>query len=405
MKKPHPKKTHKLPYGQGTFYWDNNRKLWRGAIEAGLDHNGNRRRITVSSRDENTAWNKLTNKIAAIQADKTALTTPETTTVTQWLNIWLDDRKTRVRPKTYATDTGQIRKWILPKYGRLRLTNLTAHHMRDLAKTMRTLGVSSSTIRYTQRLWRQAAKDAKAEGYHVPDSFLHTKLANEAVSNRTAIPLNDAITLTQTASQQPLGTRWLAALLQGMRQGEALGLTWDAINLTTGELEISWQLQALPYEDRQREIFRIPDGYETRHLRDAYHLVRPKSKAGYRLIPLIPAMHAALQRWKMVAPRSRFGLVWPTNSGDLRTPVEDRQDWYALQNAAGITKPDGGHYVLHEARNTTATLLLAAGVDPEIIKSILGHSSIVTSRGYMTVGVDMKRDALTAVGKLLQIGG
>ena len=44
--------------------------------------------------------------------------------------------------------------------------------------------------------------------------------------------------------------------------------------------------------------------------------------------------------------------------------------------------------MLHEARNTTATLLVEAGVDPKIIKAILGHSSIVTSRGYLHVNQD-----------------
>ena len=59
--------------------------------------------------------------------------------------------------------------------------------------------------------------------------------------------------------------------------------------------------------------------------------------------------------------------------------------------------------MLHEARHTTATLLLAAGVDPEIIKAILGHSSIVTSRAYMSVQPGMKQDALNAVGGLLRL--
>lgn len=116
-------------------------------------------------------------------------------------------------------------------------------------------------------------------------------------------------------------------------------------------------------------------------------------------------MVAALTRWQTVAPDSPYGLVWPASDGDLHTPAEDRRAWHALQDSAGVCQPGGERYVLHEARNTTATLLLAAGVDPEIIKSILGHSSIVTSRGYMTVGVDMKRDALVAVGRLLQVEG
>ncbi|MCI7305460.1 MAG: site-specific integrase [Trueperella sp.] len=403
-KKRRPKVSHRLRYGQGSFYWDSPRQVWRGVIEAGYDANGKRRRYTVSSRDEDTAWRKLTDKIKAVNLGQSVLTVSDAMTVGEWITIWLADRQTRVRPKTYATDAGQLEKWVLPKYGREKLATLSAHHVRDLARRMREAGLSTTTIRYTQRVWRQACTDARAEGYTVTDSFLLAKIATEAVSDRGAIPLEQAVGLVRTATADPLGTRWLAALLQGMRQGEALGLTWDAVDLTGGELEVSWQLQSLPYGDRERDTFRVPDGYEARRLRDGYHLVRPKSKAGHRVIPLIPEMQAALIRWRDLAPESPYGLVWPAPDGDLRTPTRDRAEWYALQDAAGISKPGGKPYVLHEARNTTATLLLAANVDPQIITSILGHSSIVTSRGYMTVGSDMKRDALAAVGSLLQIG-
>lgn len=50
--------------------------------------------------------------------------------------------------------------------------------------------------------------------------------------------------------------------------------------------------------------------------------------------------------------------------------------------------------MLHEARHTTATLLLSVGVDPEIIKAIMGHSKIVTTQGYQHVSQEMMRAAL-----------
>ena len=57
--------------------------------------------------------------------------------------------------------------------------------------------------------------------------------------------------------------------------------------------------------------------------------------------------------------------------------------------------------MLHEARNTTASLLLAAKVDPFIITQILGHTNITTSQGYMRVAESQKRKAIEQVAELL----
>jgi site-specific recombinase XerD len=47
--------------------------------------------------------------------------------------------------------------------------------------------------------------------------------------------------------------------------------------------------------------------------------------------------------------------------------------------------------VVHEARHTTATFLLAAGVDPGVVTMIMGHSSIATTRGYQHVDLAQAR--------------
>jgi len=73
-----------------------------------------------------------------------------------------------------------------------------------------------------------------------------------------------------------------------MRQAECLGLTWAAVDLDAGTADISWQLQPVPYADRAAGTFRMPRGYDARHLVDAWHLSRPKTARGQRIIPLVP---------------------------------------------------------------------------------------------------------------------
>ena len=132
-----------------------------------------------------------------------------------------------------------------------------------------------------------------------------------------------------------------------------------------------------------------------------FHLTPPKSKAGVRIQPMVGPIREALLAWKDAAPESPHNLVWPHPSGAPMRKGRDLNGWKALQDAAGVHKSDGSHYVLHEARNTTASLLLAANVDPFIITQILGHTNITTSQGYMRVAESQKRQALESVSKLL----
>ena len=119
----------------------------------------------------------------------------------------------------------------------------------------------------------------------------------------------------------------------------------------------------------------------------------------------MPWMRAQLEA---IRPADATGLVWHRPDGRPLIPEEDRREWRAIQDAAGVHKSGSGtpedpyvYYVLHEARHTTATLLLAAHVDPEVIKAILGHSSIVTTAGYQHVDVGMARSALDGLASRL----
>lgn len=186
-------------------------------------------------------------------------------------------------------------------------------------------------------------------------------------------------------------------------------MTWGAIDFDRnafGEAVIEWQLQALPYIDRKDKArgFRIPDGYEHRHLVDSWHLVRPKSKQGYRVAPFLEPVRDALLQWREVAPASPHDLVWPEKNGRPKNNRHDLAEWHALQATAGVAHPDGRPYHVHECRNFAATMLLEAGVDEHIITALLGHSSIVMSRKYMTVRREPLLAALQSVGDRLQLG-
>jgi len=218
---------------------------------------------------------------------------------------------------------------------------------------------------------------------------------------REAIPLGDSLKILQAALETTYATRWVAALLQALRPAEARGLTWSAINFNKGEIDISWQLKPLPYNTpRDRTSgFRVPTGYDTLHLVDAYHLVRPKTRAGRRIIPMVPWMRDALLKWRERAEANDYDLVWPNGDGRPMTDKQDRALWQAVIKDAKVPA-----YDLYAARHTTATILRELGVDDETIIAIMGHASILSTKAYLHTDRDRARAALEKVAARLQLG-
>lgn len=407
-------------YGTGGIYQRPSDGRWIGTLYAGWTTKGTRRRIVVSaSKEQGEAECKRRLKAKQREIERDGLPTAglSRATVKAWADTWLEHTSTKVRPKTWASNRSAVNVWIVPTIGHKRLDTLTPGDVRAVATAVRKAGRSSSTALRAQVVLTKLLKDALVEGHQVPQRVLMLDAPAAGVSDRDALALPDALALLRVATERPDGSRWVAALLQGMRQGECLGLTWPAIDLGKGQIDVSWQLQAVPYRhgcgrtcgkrfggDCPERRFGVPDGYEHRQLDGALCLVRPKTEKGQRVIPLVPWMSAALAAWKEVAGPSPHGLVWPRPDGRPKTSDADSSEWRALQEAAGVRSPAGRPYLLHEARHTTATLLLEAGVDPEVIKAILGHSSIVTTREYQHVSQAMARKALDGIAERLQLG-
>lgn len=388
-------------YGEGSFFHDERRNLWVGRLEAGWSTDGKRRRIQVTARDKEAAWDKFSAKRKQLELEGVTAALQRSITVKAWCEQWIEDTERTLRPKSHANIASQVRRWIIPELGRRRVEELTPLDVRKLTEAVRAAGLSTTTAASVQGCFQSALRAARVEGHTVPDAVLAMRRPSKAVNDRAAIPLVDAVKLIEQAQARPDGARWVAALLQGMRQGECLGLTWDAVDFERGTLDVSWQLQPLPYLDRADGTFRVPDGYEAKRLWKAFHLVRPKSKP--RVIPMVPWLEASLLAWRGVAPEGPYGLVWPRDDGRPQTSRADSLAWQGLQTAAGVTKRGSGLYVLHEARHTTATLLLAAGVDEAVITAIMGHSDYAVTQTYLHAPTELLTAALSRVAEQLQL--
>lgn len=354
--------------------------MWVGRFEAGKDKDGNRRTITVYATTEPACKEKLDERKQQIA--RTGV--PEkgsgrNMTVEQWSAEWLKIIVNDLRPAAYRSTASAVKVWIIPTIGRKRLSVLTPADVRSVFDALRKAGRKEATRIRVHSDLIQMLKAAKLEGHDVPERVYLVKRPKPGETDREAIPIEQALAILKVVSERDDASLWAALLLQGIRKGERLGLTWSCVDFENEVIDISWQLQPLPYINNKEKAlgFRVPDGYTSRHLVRSFHLVRPKSKQGRRIIPMVPWMRNALLAWREVAPDNPYDLVWPTDEGMPRVAATDLEEWKAIQALAKVHHPAGRPYVLHEARHATATLLLELGVPKDVVEAILGHSKLI----------------------------
>ena len=395
--------------GTGSVY-QNSRGQWIAAIEAGWTERGTRRRLTLKARTEAEARARLAEVQRRIAADG-LVTSFASITVKRWVDQWLTQRQRVVRPGTYVSDRSAVDRWIVPILGHLRLDALAPADIRKVASAQENAGLALPTMQRTHAVLGKILTDAVAEGYQISQRARETGGPGTGPSLRQALSIDDATRILAVVAKRTDASRWVAALVAGLRPAEALGLTWDMVDLDVETMTLAWQLKTLPYVERRNPAsgFRVPRGFESRHLVGAYHLVRPKTRAGIRVVPMVPWLADALAAWRRCAPASPFGLVWPRDDGSPRSAEFDRTKWYEIVDQAGVTVtlPDGGtrRPLLYEARHTAATLLLSNGIDETTIKAVLGHSSVLSTQSYLHTDRTRTRAALAESAKTLGLGG
>lgn len=415
--------THRREYGEGSVYQRASDGRWIGTIDVGETAKGTRRRITVSVRSTGKAKTdrarcaaKLRDKRLAIEAAGVP-TTGARTTVKQWAAAWLEIKQHQLSPRGYHAVASPLRRWIVPTIGHKRLDALTPADLRAVAEAQRAAGRKGATAAATHRTLLNMLRSAIVEGHHVPQRVLLVPAPKADASDRMDLSVAESVACLRIAADLPNGIRWALALVYGARQGEVLGLTEDHVNFHSHEIHLEWQLDTLPYRtSRDRSSgFRVPDAYEARHLVDSWHLVRPKTKKGFRVLPMTPAFEAALRDWLAVRPANPWGLVFPSSDGRPLNDKVDRTEWWAIQGAASMASyaddadlgpvrvghPAGRYYHIHECRNVTATQLGEAGVDPVVIQSLLGHATAAMSAEYRRIHRAPKLEAVEAVAALL----
>ena len=368
--------------------------LWVGRVDVGWTPQGTRDRRTVSSKSKTEAARKLRDLQRSIATGHAPAARGARLTVKAWTDVWLPLHATKVRPTTYTTDAGTIRKWIVPTLGSRRLADLTPADLRALRDAITSAGRSTTTAAHAHRVLRKMLRDAVIEGHSVPPRVLEVEAPRKAANDRTAIPLEQALRIVALTDRRDDAARWTAGLLMGIRSGEVRGLTWDVIDLERGLMDISWQVQHLTAGHA------TPDGWQARHLDGRAWLTRPKTSAGQRVVPMVESLHAQLAIARAQWQPNPWGLIWTDEKGRPIDKADDLATFHEIQQQAGVAHPSGRPWHAHEMRHFAISFLLARGTPREVVQRIVGQSKLVES--YVHVDMAQMRAALE--GGMLALG-
>lgn len=406
--------------GEGSVYQRKSDGMWVCAIDLGTDETGRRRRKTVTAKNKPDLITKRRKLIRDIEDG--ILVVHSNMTVEAWLDRWHQDiAKKRLKPRVWVDYRQLIERHIKPAIGKQKLSklgpaNIRAMHDR-IAATPSARGdgnVGGRVVAICHSILAKALKDAVRDGLirDNPCDRVDRPIARSKAREPLTADYAKKLLLSSGNTGDPLAAMWATALLIGARQSELMGLTWDRADLTAGTLDLSWQLQQLPFRHGcskatptcgrktagtcpKRQID-APAQYEYEQVHGGLCFTRPKTTSSIRLIPIPPLLVQALAQRKAEAVDNPHGLVWTDAAGNPYRHIEVQKAWHAATEAAGVPRCD-----MHAARHTAASLLLELGVPMEVIAQILGHSTILTTRGYAHANLEMAQQAMSKLGRAL----
>jgi integrase len=278
-------------------------------------------------------------------------------TVTQYLKRWYPEGRTKNGPlhqKSLDSRVVNINR-MNPHIGDIILRDLRAIHIRDMYNALRENGLTDASVRQAHSTLNKALNDAKVEGA-IPINPMHYLVNKPTVKH----PEREPLTIAEVDKLLSVNDRWtpLFTLLvhTGLRRGEALGLSWDKVDLE-GEPPSLKVVRALV------------------STRGGTKFSEPKTEKSRRAVTLNPSTVTALKVQKLQAHDGPDNLVFPNMTGGSMEPAVVNRALDRTLLKAGINKK----VRVHDLRLTCGSLMHQDGADSKEIQEILGHEDIQTT--------------------------
>lgn len=310
---------------------------------------------------------------------------PSHLTVGAWLDIWEQEYLGDVKPRTLVAYKDADRLHIRPALGKIKLCALTTAQIQSVYNKMQRDGLSPKTIKNSHGVLHRALTDAVSIGYLRFNPAGACKLPRIEKPDIHPFDEKQVSAFLEAIHGHRFEGVYYVTLFTGLRQGEILGLTWDAVDFKSGTITIDKQLQ------------KARDGSGT------YSLVTTKNSKARYLSPA-PSVMAALKHERAVQAQRRFkaGRAWsnPLNlvfTNELGHNLSAQTVYLGFKKLAAAIGAPAARF--HDLRHSYAVLAIKSGDDILTVQRNLGHhSAAFTLDVYGFITEQMKQENAARMG-------
>ncbi len=353
--------------------------LWVGQVSLGYDAEGKRIRRSVYGKTKR----EVQQKILQLQQDvlNGLPVKQEKLTIDQHFQDWFKVKKAVLRETTLDGYQRLYNKHIKPVFGGLQVKAVDYRRINAFYELLDEKGLSKRTVAYVAFLLKSGLEDAVRKGIIPANPAKLAAKRGQDKKEARFLNQDELRRFLDAATGERLEDAYILALHTGLRPGEWLGLSWDAVD---------WEGKKITVKQALKE------------LNGKVFIGEVKTNAGRRTITLPPAAYAALKRQRkrqledqLAAGEewnNEFNLVFTTRAGKpLRRTGIEKREWRRVLRRAGL---EG--VTFHTLRHTHASILIFQGVDIKTISRRLGHENVAFTLqvyGHLLPGQDERAAA------------
>lgn len=284
-------------------------------------------------------------------------------TLSDWWEKWWPST-VNLRPSSRARDESYWRARIEPRFGTVRLDQLTREDIAKWVAELSAEGLAPATVTKASQILAKCLRAAVDSGRIARSPAERLDLPR---IERHEMRFLGPAEVAELADAIDPAYRALVILgaYGGLRLGELLALTVDRVNLLHGYVDVQATVATV-----RGEIIVNP----------------PKTRAGHRRVPLPRVATEALEHHLGNVTIPPTGVLFPAGRGGyVRAELWRRRTWQPGCIKAGLGElvdVDGTKRYRglrpHDLRHTAVALWIAAGASPREIANRAGHTSVVT---------------------------
>ena len=309
--------------------------------------------------------------------------------VDAWFEYWIDIKKKTVRPNTVRNYTERYRINIQKVIGKKLLTEIKPIDCQRIFTYMADEGYRTTTIYQARITLFNMLEFAKENEVILSNPCKRSVKSDMGKSSqkKEALTIEVQKKFLEQATGRSYENQFRFLLQTGLRTGELIGLKWADIDFESKTLKI------------QRSM-------EYRYSVGEWRVGEPKSKSGYRTIPLTKEAVRILmaQKEKNEKIIKETSNEWSDFVFLCRTGEPVKNSTYdtalfKICDKAGIKR-----FSMHVLRHTFATRCIEGGMMPKTLQKILGHSNIgITMNLYVHITEEEKQKEIDMVASALNV--